>query len=446
MPNITVPPLVEDLLKAETPRQAAAAIKLTLAIDLFRNNRPVVTDAIWEKSVKMISTSPTAPTITVASTTGYARMVRWDGTLAPPTATNQPLNAGTAISGPYNTRLPKLVLVYSCDLAGQLVGEITQLSIMSSGVTELDLSAISATSLTHLTVYDNFLTSLDVSRFTNLVSLVLDTNRLTEIDVSANVLLTMLTLSNNLLTKLDVRANVLLYSFSVTNNRLTELDVRYNTLLNYLGASLNQLQGINLSANTNLVSVALQNNQLNALSLITNTQLVALYFGDNNLTSIDLSNNASIEWLSCPRNNLTEFICPVDSSLIELYVEDNALTSLDTNGAHSLEVLHAWGNELTQINLDTNTLLSVLFVEANFLTSLSLAQNPQLTRILCNSNRFTSATHDAFYNSFASELESTGGTCVSGGQLGNVTAASAARRTALVTAPGIWTLITTAAV
>ena len=77
------------------------------------------------------------------------------------------------------------------------------------------------TALTRLYVWDNELTSLDVSNNTALEELYCDQNELTALDVSNNSALTSLSCDNNQLTSLDVSNNSALIYLLCDNNQLS---------------------------------------------------------------------------------------------------------------------------------------------------------------------------------------------------------------------------------
>ena len=71
----------------------------------------------------------------------------------------------------------------------------------------------------------NNLTSLDVSKNTELISLFCQKNQLTELDVSKNAKLKRLECSQNSLASLDVRSNAALEYLWCSKNQLTSLNV-----------------------------------------------------------------------------------------------------------------------------------------------------------------------------------------------------------------------------
>lgn len=76
-----------------------------------------------------------------------------------------------------------------------------------------------------LSVKNNKLTALDISKNTLLKSLYAGNNELSEFDVSCNAELEYLYIENNDAAKLDVSKNTLLKSLNVENNKLATLDL-----------------------------------------------------------------------------------------------------------------------------------------------------------------------------------------------------------------------------
>lgn len=85
-----------------------------------------------------------------------------------------------------------------------------------------------------------------------------------------------------------------LRKLNVSNNQLTSIDLSKNTELVEINIGYNQLTSIDLSKNTGLVEINIEYNQLTSIDLSKNTKLVNLNVSDNQLTSIDLSKNTKL--------------------------------------------------------------------------------------------------------------------------------------------------------
>jgi hypothetical protein len=370
----------DNTLRRTRDGEAYAAVK-----DVFRHLpdlfRPAgITAEQWAKAAKMITVSTTAPTIIASSTSGYVKLLRWDGTFGTVTANNAALNTGAAIATPYNSRLPKLVAVFPCDSGGAIAGELTNLNCFNTQLTSLDVS--SCTSLIELMCAYNQITSLDVSSCTSLTGLYCANNQLTSLDVSSNTSLISIGCPYNQITSLDVSSCPSLITLSCGDNQLTSLDVNSNLALVILECANNQLTDIYVGFNPLLDTLYCNNNQLTSLNVASNPLLKELICRNNQLAALNVSSNPALYYLSCG------------------------------------------GNLLTSLNVSSNTLLSTIICNNNLFDSTA-----------------HDAFYNSFPTSLES---TEAGYCDSSGQPGPVTSASATKRNLLITDPGVWTAVITA--
>lgn len=232
-------------------------------------------------------------------------------------------------------------------------------------------------SLKYLYIYDNQLTSLDVSKNTALISLDLRYNQLTSLDVSKNTLLSHLYVYENQLTELDVSNNTLLgalwvssnklvsltlgenkklYDLRVNHNDLIELDVSKNPALTFLAAQYNQLMKLDVSNNILLTSLNLESNNLKEIDLSNNLLLEHLWLCSNEFLSLDLSFNTKLTWLQIYGNPFKN----------DIYVYKNNNFQIEGNVKFSRELNWGkinWNSEDSEIaTVDSNGLVSALKV------------------------------------------------------------------------------------
>ena len=269
------------------------------------------------------------------------------------------------------------------------VKDRTNLDVSRKGITNMEEIRY-FDSLTALYCYNNQLTSLDLSKNTDLERLYCDNNQLTSLDISKNTHLWYLSCSNNQLTSLDISKNTDLERLYCSNNQLTSLDLSRNTHLILMDCSNNQLTNLDISKNTNLILMHCFNNQLTNLDISKNTNLWDLYCGDNQLTNLDLSQNTVLKELQCYNNKLTSLDLSQNTVLKILQCYNNKLTSLDISQNTVLYNLNCSNTQLTSLDLSKNTKLRFLSCSNNQLTSLDLSQNTVLERLYCNNNQFTS--------------------------------------------------------
>lgn len=280
----------------------------------------------------------------------------------------------------YFTALKKLGFSYhaltSIDISKNT--ELTELRCDRNKLTSLDVTKNTALRVLHCDL--NKIRNLDVSNNTDLEILWCGTNSLITLDVSNNLALTELDCCYNLLFDLDVTNNIALKELCCGSNYLSFLDVSKNIELERLICWKNYIKSIDLPNSTALRSISCFSNKLNSLDVTKNTELKTLYCYWNSLTSLDVSNN---------------------TALIDFECNGNQLTTLDVTNNTKLEVLNCSENQLTSLNLSNNTLLKRLYSWSNNLSSLDLSNNLNLdpTRswfVDCSDNSYTANIDKTF--------------------------------------------------
>ena len=99
----------------------------------------------------------------------------------------------------------------------------------------------------------------EIRAFINLDTLICNWNLLTSLDVSRNTNLVYLDCASNKLTSLDLSENTGLTILLCDGNMLTSLDVSNNTLLNHINCSSNLLFTLDFSKNTRLFNLSIRN-------------------------------------------------------------------------------------------------------------------------------------------------------------------------------------------
>lgn len=164
--------------------------------------------------------------------------------------------------------------------------------------------------------------------FENLQGLYVYNNQLTSLDVSKNTNLTYLSVSMNQLTVFDVSKNTKLNSLIINDNQLTTLDVSKSINLRILWSEYNRLTTIDLSKNTNLESLNISNNKLTSLDLSKNIKLIVLYTFENLLSALDISKNTNLEYLHTQNNKLISFNVSKNTNLKELWCQNNEISTI----------------------------------------------------------------------------------------------------------------------
>lgn len=259
----------------------------------------------------------------------------------------------------------------------------------------------------------NKLKSINLNGAPNLESVSLPINSLTEIDLDG-VSCASLDVSNNALTSLDLSKTSNLEWLSVSSNPLTSINLTGCTSLVNFSAKTTKLEEINLSGLTELESLDLHAGRLNKITFGENGELTDIDLSNNKLSSIDFKECPKLKYLSLNDNEFTEMHlkgleelssinlrfnkltnfsiedCPSLSSVV---VSDNLLTSVDlTGGKDNLSDVYVGGNQLTTLDLSGFASLSTLSAEGNQLTSVNLEGCTNLYSLNLANNKFTALT------------------------------------------------------
>ncbi|GAB4509071.1 MAG: hypothetical protein Tsb004_09060 [Allomuricauda sp.] len=156
-------------------------------------------------------------------------------------------------------------------MVNALVNELTSISGLEQAtqLKELNLSynyfedfTINNASIEHLLMSDNLLTYFDSTEAPNLKSILLTTNKLTSVDLSSNPLMETVIISNNALQHINLENNPNLRHFYASSNVLTNLDVSQNTALMDLRVDRNpDLHCIKIESGQDIPTVSLSEHQ-----------------------------------------------------------------------------------------------------------------------------------------------------------------------------------------
>jgi Leucine-rich repeat (LRR) protein len=248
-----------------------------------------------------------------------------------------------------------------------------------SGLSITDLTGIEYFSnITQLKVYNNSLTSLNVTNNTNLNALWAWSNILTDIDVTNNIGLQSLILNDNTIGSIDLSSNTLVKNLQLNNCGLNA--------------------GVDLSNQTQLVGLSIDGNDLTSIDLSNNTGITDLRVNFNKLTSLDLAAHSAIKFLRVQGNQLTSLDLSTLLELTTLYADINSLESLDLSSNTAVHTLSLKHNELTSLNVANGNNSNFLGFESRFNTNLTCitVDNPAYSR-----NNWTGNVDDPAYFKFS---------------------------------------------
>ena len=195
-----------------------------------------------------------------------------------------------------------------------------------------------------------------IEYFTNLESLRARGLNLTTLDLSKNTELTFIDCSHTKLTTLDTSHNKELRTLTCNSiPTLTSLNVSGNTDLRFLYCKQNALTDLNLTNNLKLEKLECGGNEFTTLDLSKNTNLEYFGFVNSKLSSLDLTNNTNLEELHSFGNNFSTLDVSKNTKLKILRVFSNKLIHLDTSKNKDLQTLEVHDNPLTSMYLGDNS-------------------------------------------------------------------------------------------
>ncbi len=115
---------------------------------------------------------------------------------------------------------------------------------------------------------------------------------------------------------------------SIFDNYLTSLDVSKNKKIQYISCGENRLTSLNTRGCLELKSVTCYRNLLSSLDFSTNTALEYISCLENKLTKLDISNNPNLEFLNCSNNYIRYLDLSKNPKLSTLYCPRNSITHI----------------------------------------------------------------------------------------------------------------------
>ncbi len=270
------------------------------------------------------------------------------------------------------------------------LSEVTSINTGNKGISSYKgIEYFTALKYFHCNGNEN-LTSLDLSKNTELNTLHCEGTSLTTLDLSKNTKLQYLYCYNSRLTSINLSKNTELHSLDCSGTLLTALDLSKNTKLSYLTCNNSQLTSLNLSGCNQLETIQCYGNFLTSLDLSGKTHLSYVNCNNNMLTSLNLRGCSWVQGVYCKSNQLTSIIFDGCTELRTIDCEDNLLTELNVKPCVNLSSLNCNSNYLQNLDVRSNTKLSDLRCEDNYLTSLDLSKCTALWVLWCTLNELES--------------------------------------------------------
>ena len=271
------------------------------------------------------------------------------------------------------------------DLSGleKLTG-LKILGLWEDGISSIDLSA--QTKLKGLSIGDNKLSSIDLSKNTKLKELNISGQSIASIDLSKNVDLENLDASGNGISNIDVSNNTKLQELNLYNNKISSIDVSKLTGLKGLSLNNNPISNLNLLNNKELKILHLNYANLVGIDLSNNSKVTEVLLNGNSITSIDLSKNTELETLSVSANKLTDLNLSGLAKLKKLYASSNQIQKLSLSEQKNLVEINAIFNGFDGYDIPDKSKMEVMTVENEWLDSLNVSEYSNLKKLSVNSS------------------------------------------------------------
>lgn len=214
-------------------------------------------------------------------------------------------------------------------------------------------------------LWDNHISSIDLSNCPDLKNLNLYWNPISELDLSGVTGLQVLDISYTNLKSVDLSHTPELLWLEAYSDGWGDEDSGISMLKNLDVSNLSELQYLDV-----------KNNELSTLDLTGCKNLYVLSAANNELTSLDVTENTLLESLS---------------------VQGNKISGIDVSKCPDLKELNVGKNLLTGLDVSANKALETIMFENNDIHSIDLSGNPELKRIYLNGNSLTAAELNEIY-------------------------------------------------
>ncbi|MBI9056781.1 MAG: hypothetical protein JEZ01_03310 [Labilibaculum sp.] len=216
-----------------------------------------------------------------------------------------------------------------------------------------------------------------IEAFENLKFLSAANQEIENIDLSANTLLDTIYLIGNRLSSIDLSKNTNLIFVDMQSNEFTLsssiVGLSNATNLRDLDLSWNYLEEFSIH-NESLEVLHMRNNDLKSLDTDGVTNLRNVLLTSNKLETVDFTTNTAIETLLISDNKLENINLEYNGKLTHLYISSNSLFDLDLSN----------NLDLVEIKVDRNeTLTCIKILDTQNIPSASLSDYQELNTV-CN--------------------------------------------------------------
>ena len=268
------------------------------------------------------------------------------------------------------------------------MSNITDLNLSNNNIKSINLNNLIKLSHLRLSDYsyvkgDNEISTIDLSKNTNLSYVYLEGLGLNELNLTTLTNLFGADLSNNNLANIDLSNNNKMSSLDISNNNFELLNVSNLVNLSILDVSNNQLNNLNVTKNVKLTDLSIGNSgeSFHGSEVLYNPT-------GNNITSIDLKQNTLLTSLDISANPITNLDVSKNTKLTYFAAVDSLVTNIDFSKMLDIRILHLGNIPLNEINLSLNKNIVNLYIINTNITELNLSTLSKLTQLNVVNNKY----------------------------------------------------------
>lgn len=241
---------------------------------------------------------------------------------------------------------------------------VNEVDCENNQLEDIDITGLSG--LISINIYGNKIKTLDLAGLEALEYLYAGENEITEVSNLADCkVIETLNLSGNRLDAIDISVAPSITGLYLYNNNISTLDISNNPNISWMNVNDNHIGALDLSKLTNLRLLYANNNELEELNLDNSPYCSQLQVANNHLNSLDVTKQTSMYWLKLDGNNISQLDVTNCAYLSLLECGNNNISSLDISNNTYLRRLAAENNLLTSLDIAPNTSLCGITLQGN---------------------------------------------------------------------------------
>lgn len=291
------------------------------------------------------------------------------------------VNGLKSITFPENSKLKKVELEDSrlIDLGLSKLQNLEELVLYDEDITSLDLSNNIHLKGLKVQSCENLI-NLNFSELKELTSLSLYSNNINTINLEGVSNLTHLSIQDSTLTSIDLKNQTRLTSLNIDDAPISSLELSSNIMLDSLYLSNNRLSKLNLSNNTKLLNIKIYHNNLKELEVseCVNLNILEYYSRVNETTpvKINVSKLNKLKDLQCTTTEKVDISNNVN--LERLYLHTSPVESIDLNLYPNLEHFGLDNVPINKVDISSHPDLKTFYLHNISISKVDFSKNPNI--------------------------------------------------------------------